>query len=138
MIEIISICVLYVLLVALGISILHNATISLVKKFFIGLVWVLALGLSAVYNYQQISPDSFFLELEGAFRGGKTLNCEGFLVNKSDFNLIGQTSMLIGKNGSPTSNIIISLEKCHIIIPTETNDDEENIDGQKIEDIQRD
>ena len=138
MIEIISICVLYVLLVALGISILHNATISLVKKFFIGLIWILALGLSAVYNYQQISPDSHFIELEGAFRDGKTLNCEGFLVNKSDFNLIGQTSMLIGKNGSPTSNIIISLEKCQIIVPTETNDDEESIDGYKIEDIQRD
>lgn len=138
MIEIISIALLYTLLAALGMAILHNASISLIKKFFLGLIWILALGLSGFYNYRQISPDSNFMELERAFKDGKTLNCEGFLVNKSDFNLIGQTYMLIGKSGSPTSNIIISLEKCTIIIPSENDNDEEFIDGYKIEDIDRD
>lgn len=138
MIEIISIALLYTLLAALGVAVLHNASISLIKKFFLGLIWILALGLSGFYNYRQISPDSNFMELERAFKEGKTLNCEGFLVNKSDFNLIGQTYMLIGKSGSPTSNIIISLEKCTIIVPSERNDEEESPDGYKIEDIERD
>ena len=137
MIEIISIGILYTLLLALGVAILRNANTSIVKKFFLGLIWILCLGLIGFYTYRQISQDNNFIELEVAFKEGKTLNCEGFLVNKRDFNIIGQTYMLIGKSDSPTSNIIISLEKCKIIIPTQ-DENEEDIDGYKIDDIEKD
>lgn len=130
-----SVIMLFCLLIAFVLIILSQAHITMRKKLMIGSVLTLALCAVGWHNYTQSKRANITTLLEQAFNDEKTLNCEGFLVHKNDFNLITQTYTLIGKSNTPTSNIIISLDKCVITEPS--TQDEELIDGHTIEELGR-
>ncbi|GAD19566.1 hypothetical protein [Helicobacter fennelliae] len=136
MLELISITGIFLLLGAFIFVILHNLSIAKIKKIFIGGVLYICLFAMMFYIYKQNNTQSTTAFLQKAFLEGQTLDCEGFLVNQTDFNFINQTYMLIGKPNTPTSNIMISLDKCKIVVP-DINPDQ-TINGHTLEELQRD
>lgn len=131
----ISVVGIFCLLGALGFVLLLQSHLTKQRKLIVGTILSVVLVLIGGYNYTQSKRTSIITLLEEAFESGQTLDCEGFLVHKNDFNLISQTYTLIGKNGTPTSNIIILLEKCEITIPSK--EDAELLNGHTIEEIGR-
>lgn len=130
-----SVIMLFCLLIALVIIVLKQARITIRTKFIAGSALVLMLFATGWHNYTQSKRANITTLLEQAFNEEKTLNCEGFLVHKNDFNLITQTYTLIGKSNTPTSNIIIALEKCVITEPQ--TQEEELPNGHTIEELGR-
>lgn len=131
----ISVIMLFCLLIAFVLIVLKQAHITMRKKLITGSVLMLMLGVTGWHNYTQSKRANVATLLEQAFNEEKTLNCEGFLVHKNDFNLITQTYTLIGKSNTPTSNIIITLEKCVITEPQ--TQEEELPNGHTIEELGR-
>lgn len=131
----ISVVGIFCLLSALVFVLLLQSHLTRRKKLIIGIALSIVLMIIGGYNYTQSKRTSITTLLEEAFESGQTLDCEGFLVHKNDFNLISQTYTLIGKNGTPTSNIIILLEKCKVTEPSK--EDAELLNGHTIEEIGR-
>lgn len=131
-----SVVVIFALIIVLIVVLLRQASISTRKKFAVGGALILCVAIMGAYNYRQSLHTNINTLLEEAFDAGQTLNCEGFLVHQNDFNLISQTHTLIGKSGTPTSNIIVLLEKCQITQPSKQ--DEELVGGHTIEELGRD
>ena len=131
----ISVVGIFCLLGALVFVLLLQSHLTMRKKLITGIALSIVLVSIGGYNYTQSKRTSITTLLEEAFESGQTLDCEGFLVHKNDFNLISQTYTLIGKNGTPTSNIIILLEKCKVTEPSKENT--ELLNGHTIEEIGR-
>ena len=133
--EPLSVIGIFCLLGALAAVLLYQSSLAISRKLLLGSVLLVLLISLGGYNYIQSKRTSITTLLEEAFGSGETLDCEGFLVHKNDFNLISQTYTLIGKRDTPTSNIIISLEKCKITTPSK--EDAELLNGHTIEEIGR-
>ncbi len=131
----VSVVLVFVLLWILVIVALRNLSLSVSKKIAIGSVLSICLVIMGIYNYQQSHSENITAFLEDSFNNGQTLNCEGFLVNQSDFNLVSQTYTLIGKTDTPVSNIIISLNKCKVVEPS---NEDKTINGHTIDELLRD
>ena len=131
-----SVITIFTLLIALVVALLKHSMLQRHKKYALGTVLIACLIAMGAYNYKQSMQTNIATLLGEAFMQGNTLNCEGFLVHQNDFNLITQTNTLVGKSGTPTSNIIILLERCNIAL--HSKQDEELLNGHTIEELQRD
>ena len=110
-----SIVVIFVLLFGIVVAVSWNAHIGLLKKILICLCLGGALGMGAYYTYHNQDRNKDFITLiRQAFFDGKTLDCDGFLVNKEEFVFISQTYMFVGKAQTPMSNIAVAIDKCKI------------------------
>lgn len=114
----------FIILAVLGLSML---SIALIWRLELKTKWRIIFGVLCLLVFIGVGSFSFLksdnnqgiISLEIAFLGDRTLNCEGFLVNKTNFDLNSKTYTLVGKKDAPTHNIMISLEKCHIVEQSE-------------------
>lgn len=133
-----SIGMIFVLLFGIVVAVSWNLHIGLLKKILICLCFGWVLGMGAYYIYQNQDRDKDFIAfIKQAFLEGKTLDCDGFLVNQKEFIFVSQTYMFVGKAQTPMSNIAVAIDNCKIL--EQDPQSEQAIDGHiLLEGIQKD
>lgn len=117
--------------------ILRDFGIITSKQKIIALTALILFGvLAAIYSYFQSKSDKNDMMLQTAFLRGQSLECDGIIINKENFNLVTGTLSFIGKKNGPMNNIIISLDKCTIM--TQENLPQDPIPKNLEEELQRD
>ncbi|PAF41896.1 hypothetical protein [Helicobacter sp. 11S02596-1] len=123
-----TLSLLYFILKDFGIITPKQRTIALVALVLFGVF-------AGVYSYFQSKSDKNDMMLQTAFLRGQSLECNGVIINRENFNLVTGTLSFIGKKDGPMNNIIIPLDNCKII--TQENP-EEPVSRNLEEELQRD
>ncbi|PAF52573.1 hypothetical protein [Helicobacter sp. 13S00477-4] len=131
--------ILLVLLLTLSLLyfILRDFGIIKLKQKIIAVCVLVLLGiLAAIYSYFQSKSDKNDLLLQTAFLRGESLECNGIIINKENFNLVTGTLSFIGKKDSVMNNIMVPLDNCKII--TQSEETQDSIPKNIEEELQRD
>ncbi|PAF41310.1 hypothetical protein [Helicobacter sp. 11S03491-1] len=127
------------LTLALLYFILRDFGVITPKQKLISLSTLIVFGiLIALYSYFQSQSDRKDFMLQTAFKRGESLECNGIIINKENFNLVTGTLSFIGKKNTPMNNIIVPLDKCNIIQKQDLPQDQDTTSKSLEEELQRD